>query len=57
VLGFLDKDYLASVDQAKGRFRSFMLATLKHFLANDRPADDAATPFGRRVRPDAPTPK
>jgi RNA polymerase sigma-70 factor (ECF subfamily) len=24
------------VDQAKGRFRSFMLASLKHFLANER---------------------
>lgn len=33
---FLDKDYLAAVDQAKGRFRSFMLAALKHFLANER---------------------
>src|SRR5580658_4615133 len=33
---FLDKDYLAAVDQAKGRFRSFMLAALKHFLSNER---------------------
>jgi RNA polymerase sigma factor (sigma-70 family) len=33
---FLDKDYLAAVDQAKGRFRSFMLAAIKHFLANER---------------------
>jgi RNA polymerase sigma-70 factor (ECF subfamily) len=33
---FLDKDYLAAVDQAKGRFRSFMLAAFKHFLANER---------------------
>jgi RNA polymerase sigma-70 factor (ECF subfamily) len=33
---FLDKDYLTAVDQAKGRFRSFMLAALKHFLANER---------------------
>lgn len=33
---FLDKDYLAAVDQAKGRFRSFLLASLKHFLANER---------------------
>ena len=33
---FLDKDFLASVDQAKGRFRSFMLAALKHFLSNER---------------------
>lgn len=31
---FLEKDYLAAVDQAKGRFRSFMLAALKHFLSN-----------------------
>jgi len=33
---FLDKDYLAAADQAKGRFRSFMLAALKHFLSNER---------------------
>jgi RNA polymerase sigma-70 factor (ECF subfamily) len=30
----LAKDYLASVDPAKGRFRHFLLATMKHFLAN-----------------------
>lgn len=33
---FLEKDYLAAVDQGKGRFRSFMLAALKHFLSNER---------------------
>lgn len=33
---FLDKDYLAAVDRAKGRFRSFLLAALKHFLSNER---------------------
>jgi RNA polymerase sigma factor (sigma-70 family) len=33
---FLDKDFLAAVDESKGRFRSFMLAALKHFLANER---------------------
>jgi RNA polymerase sigma factor (sigma-70 family) len=27
---------LASVDSAKGKFRSFLLASLKHFLANER---------------------
>jgi RNA polymerase sigma-70 factor (ECF subfamily) len=32
---FLAKDYLASVDQRKGQFRSFLLASLKHFLANE----------------------
>jgi RNA polymerase sigma-70 factor (ECF subfamily) len=31
---FLEKDYLASVDPAKGRFRAFLLAACKHFLAN-----------------------
>jgi RNA polymerase sigma-70 factor (ECF subfamily) len=32
----LEKDGLASVDQAKGRFRSFLLAACRHFLANER---------------------
>jgi RNA polymerase sigma-70 factor (ECF subfamily) len=32
---FLEKDYLSEVDRSKGRFRSFLLAALKHFLANE----------------------
>ena len=32
----LAKDYLASVDQSKGKFRSFLLSSLKHFIANER---------------------
>src|SRR5262249_26979292 len=32
----LEKDYLADVDREKGRFRSFLLAACKHFLANER---------------------
>jgi len=31
----LEKNYLGVVDPAKGRFRSFLLAALKHFLANE----------------------
>lgn len=31
----LEKKTLKAVDPAKGRFRSFLLASLKHFLAND----------------------
>jgi len=31
----LAKNYLASVDRSKGKFRSFLLASLKHFLANE----------------------
>jgi DNA-directed RNA polymerase specialized sigma24 family protein len=32
----LEKDFLADVDRAKGRFRSFLLAACSHFLANQR---------------------
>jgi RNA polymerase sigma factor (sigma-70 family) len=35
-LRLLKKDYLNSVDQGKGRFRSFLLAAVKHFLSNER---------------------
>ena len=31
----LEKKSLADVDRGKGRFRSFLLASLKHFLANE----------------------
>jgi DNA-directed RNA polymerase specialized sigma24 family protein len=31
----LEKHYLNEVDRSKGRFRSFLLAALKHFLANE----------------------
>lgn len=31
----LEKNYLADVQRERGRFRSFLLASLKHFLANE----------------------
>jgi len=31
----LSKDYLRAVDRTKGKFRSFLLAALEHFLANE----------------------
>ena len=31
----LEKQWLADVDRSKGRFRSFLLAAMKHFLANE----------------------
>lgn len=31
----LDRRYLSAVDHRKGRFRSFLLAALEHFLANE----------------------
>jgi RNA polymerase sigma factor (sigma-70 family) len=32
----LEKDYLASVQREKGKFRSFLLACLRHFLSDER---------------------
>ncbi|HAV61168.1 MAG TPA: RNA polymerase subunit sigma-24 [Verrucomicrobiales bacterium] len=32
----IEKDFLSDVDPHKGRFRSFLLAALKHFLLNQR---------------------
>ncbi len=34
LLQLIDKRYLDSVDQEKGRFRSFLLVAIKHFAAN-----------------------
>jgi len=31
----LEKNYLAGLDSERGRFRAFLLAALKHFLANE----------------------
>ncbi len=38
---FLAKDYLASVGREKGKFRSFLLASLKHFLSSARVRESA----------------
>ena len=35
-LRLLAKDFLAGVDRRKGKFRAFLLAALKHFLANEQ---------------------
>jgi RNA polymerase sigma-70 factor (ECF subfamily) len=32
----LEKDFLADVDPDKGRFRAFLLASLRHFLSHER---------------------
>jgi RNA polymerase sigma-70 factor (ECF subfamily) len=32
----LEKDFLAQIDRERGRFRAFLLAACKHFLANER---------------------
>jgi RNA polymerase sigma-70 factor (ECF subfamily) len=35
-LRFIEKDFIASVDADRGRFRSFLLASFKHHAANER---------------------
>jgi RNA polymerase sigma factor (sigma-70 family) len=45
----IHKGALASVDPAKGRFRSFLLAALKHFLANEWDKARAQKRGGGRV--------
>ena len=45
----LDRRDLASVDPARGRFRSFLLASLKHFLANDAARQQAQKRGGGAV--------
>ena len=34
-LRLLEKDYLGNVDRSKGKFRSFLLAALRHFLSKE----------------------
>jgi len=45
----LEKNYLAVADRARGRFRSFLLAALKHFLANERKRGRAQKRGGGRA--------
>lgn len=48
VAKLIEKQYLADVDPAKGRFRSFLLASLRHFLSNQRDHDRALKRGGGR---------
>ena len=45
----LEKDYLGSVDREKGKFRAFLLACCKHFLANERDRSQAQKRGGRKL--------
>ena len=45
----LEKGDLASVDRAKGRFRSFLMASCSHFLANQSDRDRARKRGGGRA--------
>lgn len=43
----IEKDDLRSVDRSKGKFRSFVLAALKHFVLNEREKERAIKRGGR----------
>ena len=45
----LEKNFLESVDRRKGRFRSFLLASLNHFLANERDYANAIKRGGGQI--------
>jgi DNA-directed RNA polymerase specialized sigma24 family protein len=45
----LEKRYLAQVDRDKGRFRSFLLMALKHFLSDERDRARALKRGGGRI--------
>src|SRR5262249_16910087 len=45
----IEKNYLRHADRKRGRFRSFLLAAVKHFLANERDRANALKRGGRQV--------
>jgi RNA polymerase sigma-70 factor (ECF subfamily) len=45
----LGNNYLGAVDREKGKFRSFLLASLNHFLSNERDRANAAKRGGGRT--------
>jgi RNA polymerase sigma-70 factor (ECF subfamily) len=46
---FLEKNFLSAVSPARGKFRSFLLAALKHFVANERDRAHAAKRGGNHA--------
>ena len=48
-LRLLAKNYLAGIDREKGKFRAFLLASLKHFLANEWDRCQTQKRGGRQV--------
>ncbi len=45
----IEKKYLAGVDRSKGRFRSFLLAAMKHFMSNQRAQAHALKRGGGKI--------
>lgn len=45
----IKKNYLGAVDRSRGKFRSFLLAALNHFVSNQRDHDHAAKRGGGHI--------
>jgi RNA polymerase sigma-70 factor (ECF subfamily) len=45
----LEKNFLAQVDQDRGKFRSFLLASLKHYMADERDKERAQKRGGGQI--------
>jgi RNA polymerase sigma-70 factor (ECF subfamily) len=46
----LEKDYVKDFDRARGRFRAFLLAAFRHFIANERDRERALKRGGGQVQ-------
>ena len=44
-----EKNYFGDADPSRGRFRTFLLASIRHFLSNQRDRDQAAKRGGRQI--------
>ena len=44
----LEKHYFRDADPARGRFRAFLLTSIRHFLSNERDREQALKRGGRR---------
>ena len=45
----LEKNYVAQSDRERGRFRTYLLTALKHFLADEPPPRDGDQTWKRRA--------
>jgi RNA polymerase sigma-70 factor (ECF subfamily) len=45
----IEKNYLTTADRTRGRFRSFLLASVRHFLANERERANALKRGGGQI--------
>ena len=53
----IERGDLRQVDPHRGRFRSFLLASIKHFLSNERDREQAKKAFARTARSSCSTPR